>query len=965
MQWNKIDEEFSEQWKASITACCESLERNDLRRVSSIQSLSDTRTHFPKTHDSSLHPIALQEFAVLSRALAALQAFTDFVSNEASPEVDASIIWGAIGLVVKISQDEENMATRIPRMLRTVCHRIEILNKFWDSKSTVSVQTKEACFQIALLLLPFLFAIINFIRIDAEYPVSGRSTWQPLEKQFESIVSEIDETVSRLERLFTIAERSSASDPVETERLRLQFAASKISSRLPVKEKATLPCVIFPTSRTYRFFDRTDVTTQIDKFFQAQTIGSSQSFQSLALYGLGGVGKSSVALKYAQTRLQRADIDAVFWVPSEKEVSIKQSFTDIVMRLKLSDRRAEDHDENRTLVLSWLQHTRCRWLIIYDNVEDLDLLLQYWPSANQGQALITSRNRNFAFEPADGGLEIATWDTETGSQFLLHLLSTGISASLTSEEVMSAHDLSLALSGHALAISHSAGLIHRRSWSISEFLEVYKKMPNRLHGTGSSSINTLWDISFKSLNEQSRAILGIMSFLAPDTIPQALFEIKEEADLPESIKFCADAFSFSEEIENLLTLALIKRDKEKRAFSIHRLVQTSFKHFMTIEQRQQMFNDATVLVAHAFPRKDSDSAQLYQKWKSCSLYLPQVLSLRDSFREELNENPKFSVLSLYCELNNACQRYLLEINSYNDNLALFEVNELALKTITVQSHSVRVDLEGGLASHKGQVLARIGLVNEAVNCLQLSYDMFATDEPYDPRESAWCAENLANAIATRNDFPEAVKWQERAREHWLDYSREHSADTTEWPAILKKSMGTTLLWAGQRDRARRILDEGIKQIESAHPYNWAMAAYTHYELGTLDRYDRNYDSAESHYMEAQNKWLTGDNLRSDPFNGACSYRMGCVALDQGKVEAAIKHLRDSMVVTERHKSKMVAEHARTLFKLAEALAQEPRGGQESSMLRDEADRLLLSRDPKCKETGVEKAYDDLVCILWR
>lgn len=40
-------------------------------------------------------------------------------------------------------------------------------------------------------------------------------------------------------------------------------------------------------------------------------------------------------------------------------------------------------------------------------------------------------------------------------------------------------------------------------------------------------------------------------------------------------------------------------------------------------------------------------------------------------------------------------------------------------------------------------------------------------------------------------------------------------------------------------------------------------------------------------MEAQNLWTKGDQLRTDPFNAACMYKMGCVALDQFKVEAAM------------------------------------------------------------------------------
>jgi hypothetical protein len=167
-------------------------------------------------------------------------------------------------------------------------------------------------------------------------------------------------------------------------------------------------------------------------------------------------------------------------------------------------------------------------------------------------------------------------------------------------------------------------------------------------------------------------------------------------------------------------------------------------------------------------------------------------------------------------------RYLLEINGYNDLLDLCEISAAAMKTIKPPSDTI--DLEHHRASHLGQLLARIGRPEEGVTWLQVSYDLFEDECEYDPRESAWCAENLANAVATVNDWPKAIKWQERAREHWLEYSRAHCADKTEWSAILKKSMGQTLVWAGELKRAREVLEEGIKQIEAEKPYNWAMAA---------------------------------------------------------------------------------------------------------------------------------------------
>lgn len=95
----------------------------------------------------------------------------------------------------------------------------------------------------------------------------------------------------------------------------------------------------------------------MDRFFNNGVEEKSQPFRSLALYGIGGVGKSSVALRYAEARIHRKELDAMFWIAGEKEVTLRQSFTDIAVRLKLPGAQPKDHDQNRTLVLDWLQNT--------------------------------------------------------------------------------------------------------------------------------------------------------------------------------------------------------------------------------------------------------------------------------------------------------------------------------------------------------------------------------------------------------------------------------------------------------------------------------------------------------------------------------------------------------------------------------------------------------------------------------
>lgn len=179
-----------------------------------------------------------------------------------------------------------------------------------------------------------------------------------LESRYKALISDIDDTVSRLERLSIIAVNlAHGGGQADLGHSQSHSVAFIVPTEIVADEKAKLPCFLFPTARTLRFFNRTDVGIQIDAYFADQNQNADQSFRSLALYGLGGVGKSCVALKYSETRRRRGDLDAMLWIASEKEVSIRQSFTDVAMRLQLPDVRPKDHDENRTLVLDWLRTT--------------------------------------------------------------------------------------------------------------------------------------------------------------------------------------------------------------------------------------------------------------------------------------------------------------------------------------------------------------------------------------------------------------------------------------------------------------------------------------------------------------------------------------------------------------------------------------------------------------------------------
>lgn len=89
-----------------------------------------------------------------------------------------------------------------------------------------------------------------------------------------------------------------------------------------------LPTKIYPG-----FFNRLDTFEKIDQALGRD--GLTPSFRSTALFGLGGIGKSSIAARYIERKIEEKKYNAMFWVYGETKASLRQSFTDKALRLKL------------------------------------------------------------------------------------------------------------------------------------------------------------------------------------------------------------------------------------------------------------------------------------------------------------------------------------------------------------------------------------------------------------------------------------------------------------------------------------------------------------------------------------------------------------------------------------------------------------------------------------------------------
>jgi len=282
---------------------------------------------------------------------------------------------------------------------------------------------------------------------------------------------------------------------------------------------------------------------------------SKHELRSLAIFGLGGVGKTQIAMQFAT---RAADDSIILWANSETSLSLTASFTFIATtQLKLAGASAEGSQENRILVLNWLKKTDRQWLLIFDNAEDSKSLREFWPTSNHGRVLITSRNHILASQPASKGIEITTFEKKEGAAFIMFLLQHERHEDPSEKELESAEVLSEKLQGHALAIHQMVALILLYSCSIEAFLEIYDENTREVHREEREIghyagyayfLETVWKMSFDTLTDPQRnhnlasMVLGVLSFMSADDIPEGLFTSKEVTPLPNSLKGCSNAY---------------------------------------------------------------------------------------------------------------------------------------------------------------------------------------------------------------------------------------------------------------------------------------------------------------------------------------------------------------------------------------------------------------------------------------
>ncbi|KAF2175866.1 hypothetical protein K469DRAFT_52280 [Zopfia rhizophila CBS 207.26] len=339
---------------------------------------------------------------------------------------------------------------------------------------------------------------------------------------------------------------------------------------------------------------------------------SQQSASRVALVGLGGVGKSQLAVEYSYRVQENSPATWVFWVHASSRARFEEGYRKIAERAKLPGWDQPDVDILK-LVHSWLcDEANGRWVMIVDNADDLGVfprpsqrgkgskddvssnaaasLLEFLLQSLNGSILITSRSRDVAFRLTGSYADIIRVQPMDQAHALA-LLRNKLDGSFEQDDAAA---LVEALDYMPLAITQAAAYISQRAprATVSRYLQDLRKgdqdrakllemdiEDSRRDGTASNSIIATWQISFEHIlraRPSATQLLSLMSLFDRQGIPESLLSGRYQEDNDASP-------DFEDDLNTLTSFSLVATDVDGYQFEMHRLVQFSTRKWLELQ----------------------------------------------------------------------------------------------------------------------------------------------------------------------------------------------------------------------------------------------------------------------------------------------------------------------------------------------------------------------------------------------
>jgi|CXWL01.1.fsa_nt_gi tetratricopeptide (TPR) repeat protein len=289
-----------------------------------------------------------------------------------------------------------------------------------------------------------------------------------------------------------------------------------------------------------------------------------------ALHGLGGVGKTRLAVEYAWRH--RSDYTAVLFAEAPSPADLRRNLAAFAGPdvLDLDESTVPDEAVRAGAVVRWLAG-RAGWLLILDNVDDAPAALAVEALLGQlggGHVLLTSRLASWS-----GGIEAIELDVLAELEAVAFLLGrTAPKRRTAPDDEARAQELAQELDRLPLALEQAAAYIDRHRLTLAGYLAEWRGKREKVLEwfdervmNYPASVAVTWQTSVDRLGEGAKRFLDRLAWLGPEPIPEFLLDEEGEQG--------NDEVDAREALAELAAYSLVSRSRTEATFSVHRLVQ--------------------------------------------------------------------------------------------------------------------------------------------------------------------------------------------------------------------------------------------------------------------------------------------------------------------------------------------------------------------------------------------------------
>nr|WP_304523168.1 FxSxx-COOH system tetratricopeptide repeat protein [Actinoplanes polyasparticus] len=338
-----------------------------------------------------------------------------------------------------------------------------------------------------------------------------------------------------------------------------------------------------------------------------------------ALQGMGGVGKSQLAVEYVYRHQDKYDV--IWWIPSERPAQIGNALTELAQRLQLPVGLEANAAVPAVREALRLGQPYANWLLIFDNAESPEAVQRYFPNGGPGHIMVTSRNPQWSSIAQQ--LEVDVFARRESVDLLRRR-----GQELTDED---ATRLAEALGDLPLALDQAAAWRAETGMPADEYLRLFEQKRTELLEVSvpldyQLPVAAAWNVSLDRLADSSPGalrLLQVCSFFAPEPIPRTLFSRGRASNVhPELDEVRRDPMRLNRAIREINRYALAKIDHRTNSIQMHRLVQAVLMDRLDDAEQASMRRSAHLLLADGDPN-DPNSPD---SWRAYADLYPHAMT---------------------------------------------------------------------------------------------------------------------------------------------------------------------------------------------------------------------------------------------------------------------------------------------------------------------------------------------------